>query len=163
VLTREKYADTHNLLFDPATNQLTAVVDYDFSHVASQGDEFFYSLAQAGHIVTTEAQGLDDPDSLVLRRCLLTTGFTPEAVAGKPNSHVDWELAAMMDEALAEVGALRPLDIEGMEELSTLYWFFQDVSPPIFFLKGLRAKINTDKVRAQTQRHLDAYLSKWGY
>jgi Ser/Thr protein kinase RdoA (MazF antagonist) len=33
--------DLMNFLFDPETLQITAILDYDFSHVASPLDEYF--------------------------------------------------------------------------------------------------------------------------
>jgi aminoglycoside phosphotransferase (APT) family kinase protein len=37
-----RYTDLQNILFDLAANPVTALLDFDFTHVASPADEFFY-------------------------------------------------------------------------------------------------------------------------
>jgi hypothetical protein len=35
-----------NMLFDPTTNTITALVDFEFSHIAGPADELFYSFSE---------------------------------------------------------------------------------------------------------------------
>ncbi|KAK4442929.1 kinase-like domain-containing protein [Podospora aff. communis PSN243] len=167
--------DLHNLLFDPPTNTITALIDFDFSHVASQADEYFYSLDTLHSLVFPPT--IDDPSMVSLRNALLH-GFpqnpavlVPTGAASKEgdesdDSAVDWQLAAAADEAFADAGVKRPSEMPGIDELSVLYWFIQDVSPPLFFLKRWRSRASPEKVemiRAGTQANLEQSLERWGY
>ena len=154
--------DVFNMLFDPETNKLTALIDYDFSHVASQADEFFYSLDRLHGLLTPPNTG--DPDIDALRQYRLE-GFD-STVTEKTPSHVDWKLAVMLDEELARAGAERPQSLAGVDQLSSLYWFIQDVSPPIFFLPRWKNKATPEmkaKMKGATMAQLEAYLGGWGY
>jgi hypothetical protein len=97
------------------------------------------------------------------RECLIH-GF-PEGAATRKGESVDWKLATMFDEALFEAGVERPQDIPGMDEISTIYWFIQDISPPIFFLKRFKEKTSpavAERMKKSTQGQLEWYLKKWG-
>lgn len=152
----------HNLLFDPETNRLTALLDYDFGHVGAPASEYLYSFPHLSYIVTPP--NIDEPGLAKVRQRLLH-GFEAGDAAQKGET-VDWELAVMMDEELRRVGADRPQDIAGMDELATLHWFIQDLSPGIFFLERWRAKATPAmkaRIRQSTQSNLDWYLKRWGY
>ncbi len=106
------------------------------------------------------------PEFDAARRALLhgVDPADPIAVANRVDGPgdcgpVDWKLLMMFDAALQEVGAQRPQDIEGIEELNALYWFIQSVSPPMFFL-GPKKRA---KMRADSEKELEWYLKKWGY
>jgi hypothetical protein len=56
-------------LFDPATNQVTALLDFNFTSIASPADEFFYSFSSFHWILSgrfepeeNEALRLAQPD-----------------------------------------------------------------------------------------------------
>ena len=79
---------------------------------------------------------------------------------------VFWTRAVMLDEELQQVGAERPNDIAGMDELSTLHWFIQDISPGIFFLERWKNRVPPEMkahMRQSVQTGLDWYLKQWGY
>ncbi|KAK9787636.1 putative Beta-galactosidase [Seiridium cardinale] len=47
----EGCSDIFNMLFDVESNRLTALLDFDFSHVATPADEYFYSMGLLGHLL----------------------------------------------------------------------------------------------------------------
>ncbi|KAK0631204.1 hypothetical protein B0T14DRAFT_35 [Immersiella caudata] len=123
--------DLHNLLFDPSTNQLTALLDFDFGHVASHADEYFYPFDSLMHIVVPPT--VEEPDMVSLWHALLY-GFPQELPVPKEgDKSVGWKLAAAVNKAFANAGVNQPSEIPGIDELSALYWCIQDVSPPLFF------------------------------
>lgn len=149
------------MLFDRSTNRITALLDYDFGHVSSQADEYFYSLSCVHGLVVPPFWPEEDIDAM---RNYLIHGWD-EKVIEKTSEAVDWSLAVMLDQELSKVGVQRPMEIGGIEELSALYWFIQDISPPMFFLKRWRAVVPPEKVeeiREDTRGNLERYLEYWG-
>jgi hypothetical protein len=139
--------------------------------VASQADEYFYSFDALHSIVIPPT--VDEPGMVSLRNALLH-GFPqdPEIRTGtskegdESESPVNWQLAAAVNKAFADAGVKRPSEMPGIDELSALYWFIQDVSPPFFFLKRWRSRASPEKVemiRAGTQANLEQSLKRWGY
>ncbi|TGJ86785.1 hypothetical protein E0Z10_g1946 [Xylaria hypoxylon] len=60
--------NTFNLLVDSASGRLTALPDFDLTHVASPADEFFYSFRTLGWLLVGPFETGDEP---LLRKCLL--------------------------------------------------------------------------------------------
>ncbi|KAK0709494.1 hypothetical protein B0T26DRAFT_678903 [Lasiosphaeria miniovina] len=116
-------SDMFNMLHDAAANRTTALLDYDFAHVATPADEYFYSLG-FGFLVIGPLE--DDADENQLRKCLLEgfKGNAPPSVHDGENPKTgggfSWAVAKAMDEALAGTGVLRPADIAGCGELAAL-------------------------------------------
>lgn len=118
--------DIHNILYDPETNDITAVLDFQFSHVASAGDEYFYSLDRIQGLVSPPVQS----GSKMLLREYLLHGFEEDAAEHEDEDMVDWKVAVMRDEAFRLANVLRPVDMQpNMDPLSELYWFIQNISP----------------------------------
>jgi hypothetical protein len=53
------YTAAENILVDPETHQITGLLDFDCSHIASQADEFFYSFMDFGGLVPGPFEGGD--------------------------------------------------------------------------------------------------------
>lgn len=158
-------ADIPNLLFDKESKRITALLDYDFASVASQGDEYFYSFSSLGGLVPPPSITCKDAEDMKVLRQSLLQGFAADA-ASKTSEWVNWKLAVMFNEELAKAGAERPQDIAGIGQLSAVYWFIQDISPPFFFLKKWRVRKTPEQVesiRKRTQGQLEAYLANWGF
>jgi len=153
----------HNLLFDPSTNRLTALLDYDFGHIGSLADEYFYSFPALGSLFVGPYDACS-ARMVDLRRCLLTN--FPADAAARPTDDVDWKAAVAFDAALTTAGAKRPRDIEGIDVLSAVYWFIQNISPQEFFIKKMRARMTPEwlaEKRVKQQKELETYLDAWGY
>lgn len=103
--------------------RLTALLDFDFCHIASFADEFFRSLcAYIGQFPSQRESG----EPLALRKAMLT-GF-PDPLPPS-NNEVDWPSAKAWDDALCEQNAKRPSRIEGIAALSDLFWLSGQILP----------------------------------
>ncbi|KAH8682091.1 hypothetical protein BX600DRAFT_505710 [Xylariales sp. PMI_506] len=152
--------DLPNILFDPETYQITALVDFSFSHVASAADEYFYSF--------NSIQGLlVPPGSSDLLRDSLLHGFKATAKKRRALGVGDWETPEIREDEFAKAGVLRVTDMmPGIEPLSVLYWFIQNISPGLFFMPKVRAKMTPARagvMRSQTVLDLEKYLDIWRY
>lgn len=149
------------MLFDPASNRLTALLDFDLSHIATPADEYFYSFGTVGALL---AGPFEEGDEGQLRQCLLH-GFktnTPD----KNGRKVNFETAQMMDKEFVRAGILRPAEIKGAGELAGLKWFLEDVSPPYFFMSRWLEQMGLEKVDEMTtsiEETLGKYLDRWGF
>ena len=160
---RCKRSGLANLLFDTDTYRLTAVLDFDFSHIASPADEYFYSLDGIHGLVPPPM--LEDSIT-ALRKCLLH-GFDAVPADSRPEGMVNWDTAVLRDEAFRLAGVLRPVDMmPGIERLSELYWFIQNISPGLFFLPRVRARLTPEKAemrRNAVKEDLELTLKNWGF
>ncbi|KAK4165541.1 kinase-like domain-containing protein [Cladorrhinum sp. PSN259] len=136
-----------NLLHDPATGLVTALLDYDFSTILHPAYEFFRSFGPnggrfAGWIADSDPEG---QELLELRRAKLTGEFpsplpTPTDTPNGPG--VDWELAQAWENELQKINVKRPSTIQGIDKLA-------DVDELLGSLKPWRL-INTDFLRMNT-------------
>ena len=155
--------DLHNLHFDLESGHLTALLDFDFSHIASAADEYFLSFDQIESLVPPKYVG--EPKAL-LRQCLLK-GFDASTEERETADMVDWEVATLTNEAFFLADVQRPIDMmPGIEMLSELYWFIQDLSPGAFFLPKFRAKLTPERIslmRKHFENNLSHALADWGF
>lgn len=150
-----------NMLFDPTTNRLTALLDFDLSFIGSPADEYFYSLRTVGSLLVGPFEEGEFGD---LRRCLLH-GFDGDALP-ENGKKLDFEVAHMIDKEFVRAGVLRPMDIPGAGDLAALKWFLEDIAPPYFFMSRWMAHMESEKVdeiQADIESNLSRYLERWGY
>ncbi|KAI8312633.1 hypothetical protein K4K59_005743 [Colletotrichum sp. SAR11_240] len=141
---------------------LKSLLDYDIGHIGSQADEYFYSFPSIHGLIIPPFTG--DSEEEHFRRCLLN-GFTKEDVQRKSGS-IDWMTAIMKDEEFSKAGVERPSDIQGIDDLSAVYWFIQNISPPMFFLERWRAKATPERIemiKREARNNLGKNLDLWGY
>ncbi|KAI0407769.1 hypothetical protein F4802DRAFT_594710 [Xylaria palmicola] len=94
---------TDNLLYDPATGRITALIDYDFASISRPAYEFFRSFAGTGGQLTgwlgdTTAE---EKEATALRNAKLTGQYPspfPSPVASVNGPGVDWELAQVWED-----------------------------------------------------------------
>jgi hypothetical protein len=156
-----------NMLFDPETLQITALLDYDFAHVASPLDEYLWSFPDVHGLLA----GMDNDDQAL--KILQLEGFIrepDEVIKGLGHNETpgenNWVLAKAWDEELAKAGVERIADIEGAEEVGNLYWFLQFVCPPEFLLERWRKRFTVEELVEQKmkfEKKLDKYLMHWGF
>lgn len=109
-----------NLLYDPATRRITALLDYDFASILHPAYEFFLSFGSSG------GQFLGwsgDKEAEVLRNSKLTGLFPsplPTPVASQNGPGIDWEVAQAWEEALQKIDVKRPSNIPGIENLADI-------------------------------------------
>ncbi|KAH8807520.1 hypothetical protein F5884DRAFT_342876 [Xylogone sp. PMI_703] len=152
-----------NILFNLETLQITALLDFDFAHIASPGDEFFYSFTDFHGIIPSP---LEDGELNALRLAQLN-GFKDNNVKDLTGTaEVDWETAKMWQVAMEKSQVRSPADIENVGELATIYWFLLDICPPYFLLsRWLKRRTEEQKQasKREIQANLDKYLKRWGY
>jgi hypothetical protein len=154
-----------NMLFDPASNSLTALLDFDFAHIASPADEYFYSFRTLGMLLVGP---FEEGDEGRLRKCLLDgfAGNIPPESERDGKGRVNWSIAEIADQEFSRIGILRPVDIHGCRELAGLKWFLEDVSPPYFYMSRWLEAMEPEKVdeiHKSIEENLDKYLQRWGY
>ncbi|KAH8892933.1 hypothetical protein GQ53DRAFT_685467 [Thozetella sp. PMI_491] len=177
--------DLINMMFDPATNTITGLLDFDFAHIAGPADELFYSFAEIHGLMLPI---FEDRDDLVkLRRFLIGEADLPlpapaiapasslgpsdegevqPAEPAKKEQGTDWAIAAKWNSALLNAKATRPCDIAGIDSLSNLYWFIQEVCSPFTLMPGFIARASDEKKMekvTKAEKGLIMCLEYWGY
>ncbi|THY01482.1 hypothetical protein D6D01_10358 [Aureobasidium pullulans] len=152
-----------NILIDTDTLQITGLLDFDFSHIASPADEYFYSFPSFCGLVPGP---FEDEDLQLLRR-YQTEGFpsSPSAQEARSQS-VDWTVARLWQVALKKHNVASPKDIDNITELADVYWFLLDVCPPFLNLpRWLARRTDEQKFAAKNEigENLNKYLQRWGY
>ena len=89
----------NNLLYDQNTMRLTALLDFDFSHVGTISNEFFRSL---GSGIGQFPSSRDSEESLALQAAMLTAFPDPSPTS---TDEVQWSSAKAWDDALREENA----------------------------------------------------------
>ncbi|KAL9102564.1 MAG: hypothetical protein Q9163_002314 [Psora crenata] len=149
-----------NFLYDMGTMRLSALLDFDFSHIATFADEFLRSLgAEIGQFPSPRESG----ELLALRTAMLT-GF-PDQLPPSSND-VHWPSAKAWDDALRERGAKRPRTIENIAALSDLFWLSGQILP--FKLCNEVVVRNSSQEQLATRKKtgeglLNSFLSDYGF
>lgn len=115
----------NNMLYDPATRRVSALLDFDWAAVAHPAHEFFSGLH--------DVQGSTHPDDAAMQSAVLTGNFNfnnnnsntaaaaPPADASAINEHTKvWALARSWDSSLLRAGGLRPSSLAGITTLESL-------------------------------------------
>ncbi|KAJ8058569.1 hypothetical protein OCU04_012747 [Sclerotinia nivalis] len=111
---------TDNLLYDPKTGRITALLDYDFSCILHPAYEFFRSFTGNGGQLTgwSDDQISQEQEAVALRNTKLTGQFPsplPAPVASDNGPAVDWELAQIWEDELQKLDVKRPSTILGID------------------------------------------------
>ncbi|KAH8885617.1 hypothetical protein GQ53DRAFT_845296 [Thozetella sp. PMI_491] len=112
-----------NLLYDPATGRITALLDYDFSSIQHPAYEFFRSFAGNGGQLTGWSGDAtpEEKEAAALRGAKLTGRFPsplPDPVPSANGPGVDWELAKAWEDELQRLDVKRPSTIQGIDKLA---------------------------------------------
>ena len=157
VLCSDKYTNTiaapPNLLFDKATKDLVAVIDFDFAHLGSPLTKFLYSFPQFQGILG----GVAEPAGGL--RELTLNGFQG-TIQPKHRTGKIWE------DALAAEGAERPSTIESADIVSDLWWFGQELLYFHWLIPTLVEKMEKEEnphPPEESVKALQSYLDHWGY
>lgn len=140
--------------------RLTALLDFDFSHIATFADEFFRSLgAGIGQLPSPRESG----DFLTLRTAMLA-GFPDQLPPA--NDDVQWPSAKAWDDALRASGAKRPSTIENIAALSDLFWLSGQILPFKLCNEVVVRNSSQEQLAARRktgERLLINFLSDYGY
>ena len=148
----------YNVLFDPETNRLTAILDFERGHIASQADEYFFSFPHLGALLMAPVPRRNRGDEVDLRDCLLH-GFPGESVP-RSSAFQNWELAEMVDDEFLKAGVQRPRDIQGIDELSRLYWFIENMG---YLLIEHQDTMGGRAFKKAIEDCQECSLEHWGY
>ena len=159
-----------NILIDPATKSITALLDFDFANIAGPADELFYSFAVHGLMTSLFGRNpeLDRLRQFLVGEADMLEPRQEEAAEEKPAgmARVDWALVAKWDAALTKAQVPRARDIQGISDLAGLYWFTQDVCSPFMLMErwheGKSEEQKREKVE-EVERKLVRCLEHWGY
>ncbi|PQE19425.1 Phosphotransferase enzyme family protein [Rutstroemia sp. NJR-2017a BBW] len=153
-----------NILINPDTCQITAILDFDFTHIGSQADEYFYSFAEFHGIVPGPFEGGEMEELRIAQ----LDGFKAMNIRGDAAAgcDIDWSLARLWQKAMERSGMKSPAEIDGIGELAAVYWFLLDICPPFFLLPRWlekRTKEQQETSKAAVKASLSKYLDRWGY
>ncbi|KAF2224863.1 phosphotransferase enzyme family-domain-containing protein [Elsinoe ampelina] len=151
---------TDNLLYDKTTLKVTALIDFDFAHIATVADEFFRSL---GFGIGTFPDPMEGKEAATLNDAMLN-GF-PEPLPAATDE-IKWPQAKAWDDALHDRGLYRPSTIPGLTTLSELFWLSSQLLPfklvhPV--VVGNSSEEQLSDRRADGEKLLTEFLSKHGY
>jgi hypothetical protein len=164
--------DLFNLLFDKYSLKLTAVLDWDFAHIAHSISEFFHSFADLHAYFGPKSDKADD--EALLRDSILTTFPDPlpgsdvplDAKQASDEPRVTrWKLASQFNDCLVEAGVLKPSNIPGAAGWADIWWFTQHVCPWFFLQPRQVEKLGPEKAlnkRQKADEKLDKQLKEWG-
>lgn len=142
-----------NLLFDRSTQRLTAIIDFDFGHIASPLTEFLYSFQDFAGLLTGAAEPQDGLRELILHN---------SAASQWPENSI----AGIWNEALVSENMERPSVIPHAGEVADIWWFGQELLYFHWLLPRAVASMSEEykqKSLANSAKALRVYLSKWGY
>ncbi|KAI1149491.1 kinase-like domain-containing protein [Nemania diffusa] len=113
---------TDNILYDPATGRITALLDYDFASILHPAYEFFRSFNSTGGRLSGWLGDAtpQEKEAAALRNAKLTGQFPsplPVPVAAD-NAGVDWELAQAWEDELQKLDVKRPSSIQGIDKIA---------------------------------------------
>ncbi|KAJ8123764.1 hypothetical protein O1611_g9517 [Lasiodiplodia mahajangana] len=114
----------NNILFDPTSRRITAIIDFDWARIGCIADECLLSFD--GRYAQLPSPKEIDPDRIALRTALLHGFPSPLPPSSKT---VEWDMAALWDAQLEEHGVIRACTIEGIEKMSWLYSFRDTMIP----------------------------------
>ncbi|KAF6788131.1 hypothetical protein CSOJ01_15101 [Colletotrichum sojae] len=146
---------TNNLLFDPITRRVTALLDFDFSYIGTVADEFMgFSF---GNISGGTLPGLYEGASQLALRDAMLTGF-PGTARVVDSSEVQWDLAETWDRELARAGAARPCTIPLFEQIADVYWLQDKISPFELDNPMMRKRLTAEQLEEARSRTKDLIL-----
>lgn len=151
----------NNILVDPSTNRLTAILDFDFACITHPAHEFFLSL----HDLGCNVGGLDDEDSTkrLLPEALYSGNFDTDG----PEEGIDlWTYSKVFNASMSKRGTRRPSDFPGIRELHHLAAIERLICPfhlsvPFMIEQMSEQKLAEARIEAET--FLVAQLEHFGY
>lgn len=159
-------AAMNNMLYNPATRRVSALLDFDWAAVAHPAHEFFSGLH--------DLQGSTHPANPALQSAVLTGAFEPSnstnnitATTARPdasdaNEHAKaWALARSWDASLLRASGLRPSSLAGITTLESLRALEDLIAPFALCNTVMVGRAPAEKLhaaRADTEAKLDALL-----
>ncbi|ORY70468.1 uncharacterized protein BCR38DRAFT_107309 [Pseudomassariella vexata] len=116
---------TDNLLYDPVTGHITALLDYDFASIMHPAYEFFRSFSGNGGQLTgwLGDTTIQEKESAAIRNAKLSGQFPSPLPAPVPSENgpgLDWELAQAWEDELQKLDAKRPSTMQGVDRVANV-------------------------------------------
>lgn len=144
------------MLFDRETNALTAVVDFDFSHVGAPISEYLFSFYDTNGLLPSSAE-----PQRIFRQYLLH-GFPEQSESDSQ----DLKMGRVLDTALHEVDAKKPSNQHSAGTVADVWWFSQELCQAYWLMDGFvknRTPEQLAKMKLESADALKVYLNLWGY
>lgn len=117
---------TNNILYEPTSMRITALLDYDFSCISHPSYEFLCSFnGHAGQFLGWS--GDEDSEQLALHEAQLHGFPSPLPVSIKDG--VDWEAAKVWEDELERAQVQRPRTMEGIDKVADIDATLQGITP----------------------------------
>lgn len=129
----------NNMLFDPVTKKVTALLDFDFSWVTHPAHEFITGLWDIGGGMRLADEKLQ---TAVLEGKF---GDLDESEAPSPEARTAWEVAKAWDYALVTRDAVRPSSIPGIRQVQKLMALEDALCP-----SQLSSEVRIERLRKQS-------------
>ncbi|KLU87122.1 hypothetical protein MAPG_06127 [Magnaporthiopsis poae ATCC 64411] len=155
---------TNNILVDPSSARITALLDYDFSSIQHPCYDFLRSIdPDWGQMPEWIKDQPDEDGSVALRRAKLNGTFPSPLPAN--TEAIQWDLAAAWEHELEKLDAKRPSTIVGMENIANVDSLLSAVLPFQLsnpdFLHG-KEQAEVDQMRRYFGRKLVALMEHMG-
>lgn len=151
------------MLYDPAANRITALLDYDFSCISHPSYEFFCSFGDTGGRFQGWS-GDEDTEQLALHDAKLH-GF-PSPLPPSLKEKVNWALSDAWENELGKVHVLRPRTVQGIEHVADIEAILGAIGPwPLANVKILEMQSEEAKVklRRNGEKKLIKILDRFGF
>ena len=157
-------AAANNLLYDAASNRITALLDYDFACILRPSYEFLRSFDGAGGQFRGWSGDEEDIEQLALRDTKLH-GF-PSTLPPPSEDGVDWELMVAWEEELEKAQVLRPRTVRGIEHVTDVDTILRAImpwrvtNPDIMRMQDKEVKV---EYRDDSEKRLMKILDRMGF
>ncbi|KAI3325201.1 kinase-like domain-containing protein [Xylariaceae sp. AK1471] len=163
---------TDNVLYDPATGRITALLDYDFASILHPAYEFFRSFNSTGGRLSGWSSDTtpQEKEAAALRNAKLTGQFPsplPALVASDNGPGVDWELAQAWEDELQKLDVKRPSSIQGIDKIADVDELLGSLSPWTLanedYLRMNPEEDHRMELRRRSERQLVGLLGHMGF
>jgi len=117
----------NNLLYDPNSGRITALLDFDFATISHPAYEFFCSFDGAG--CQFPSWMVNEESEMAALRDAKLHGFPSPLPETKDDGSVNWEVAKAWEDALEGAGVKRPRNIEGIEGVANVNTVLRSILP----------------------------------
>ncbi|KAI0107221.1 kinase-like domain-containing protein [Nemania sp. FL0031] len=117
---------TNNLLFDPSTRRITALIDYDFACILHPSYEFLRSFDGAGG--QFRGWSGDEASERAALRNFKLHGF-PSPLPPSTEDGINWEIAKAWEDELEKLDVKRPSTIEGISKVADVDTVLRTILP----------------------------------
>ncbi|KAI1747935.1 hypothetical protein F4782DRAFT_390828 [Xylaria castorea] len=118
---------TTNLLFDPSTQRITGLIDYDFACVLHPSYEFLRSLGDAGG--QFRGWSSDEASEEELLRKAKLYGFPSPLPVTTEGGKVNWEVAKAWEDEMEKLNVKRPATIEDIDKAADVDTILRTILP----------------------------------